>query len=313
MTPRPKVVAILGATATGKSALALVLAPELSGEIVSVDSRQIYRGMDVGTAKPTPAERAQVPHYLIDVADPDETWSMAQYQRAVHRAVDEIVARGKLPILVGGTGQHMRAVVEGWRPPPRDPTVRARLEKEAARLGSETMARRLADLDPDSATRIDPRNARRVLRALEILEATGTPASAQRRSEPPPFDILRVGLALPRDELYARIDARIEWMIQAGLVEEVRGLLRKGYSRSLPSMSAIGYREIAASLEGEFSLEEAVKRMRRATRRLVRTQANWFRATDASIAWFRATSGYEPEVLSFLRNALAAPSPSAGT
>lgn len=306
MTSRPKAVAILGATATGKSALALVLAPEFSGEIVSVDSRQIYRGMDIGTAKPTAAERAQVRHHLIDVADPDETWSLAQYQRAVHGALEEIVTRAKLPILVGGTGQHMRAVVEGWRPPPRDPAVRARLEEEARRLGPEAMAQRLADLDPDSAARIDPRNTRRVVRALEILETTGRPASAQRRSEAPPFDIVRVGLALPRDELYARIDDRIDRMIQAGLEEEVRGLLQRGFARSLPSMSAIGYGEIAAHLEGELSLEEAVERMRRATRRLVRTQANWFRSADASIAWFTPTPGYESGVVGFLHDALNA-------
>lgn len=303
MTSSPRALAILGATATGKSALALVIAQEFAGEIVSVDSRQIYRGMDIGTAKPSPDERARVPHHLIDVADPDETWTLAHYQRAIYRAVDEIAGRARMPILVGGTGQHMRAVLEGWLPPPQDPSVRARLEAEAADLGPEAMAQRLAERDPDSAARIDPKNLRRVIRALEILEVTGTSASDLREAQPPPFATLRVGLSLPRPELYQRIDERIEAMLQAGLVEEVRGLLARGYARTLPSMSAIGYREIAAHLAGEISLEEAAAQMRRATRRLVRTQANWFRASDPRIQWFVPAEGFEADVLAWIRNA----------
>jgi tRNA dimethylallyltransferase len=303
------VIAIVGATATGKSALALTLAEALSGEIVSVDSRLLYRGMDIGTAKPTDTERARVPHYLIDVADPDETWSLTRYQQAVYAVVPQILARGKVPLLVGGTGQYMRAVLDGWKPPTQsfDPAIRARLEAEAeAGLGAE-LVRRLELVDPASAARIDPRNLRRVIRALEVYEASGAPASAQSGRQLPPFPSIRLGLALPRPDLYDRIDRRIDSMIAAGLVEEVRGLLARGYDRGLPSLSAIGYGEIAAHLAGEIDLNEAVKRMRSATRRFVRHQANWFRESDPTIQWFRPAAGYEPSVVEWVRAELGSP------
>jgi len=297
------VVAIVGATATGKSALALELAEALSGEIVSVDSRLLYRGMDIGTAKPTRAERSRVAHHLIDVADPDETWSLARYQEAVYQVVPQILANGHLPFLVGGTGQYMRAVLEGWNPPEEafDPRIRARLEAEAqAGRGGELVAR-LEQVDPSSAARIDPRNLRRVIRALEVYEAGGEPAGARSRRRTPKFDAVRLGLALPRPELYDRVDRRIDSMIEAGLVEEVRGLLARGYDRRLASMSAIGYGEIAAHLAGETDLSEAVRRMRSATRRFVRHQANWFRQTDPTIHWFKPAAGYEAAVVEWVR------------
>lgn len=300
MSRRPSTVAIVGATAVGKTRLGLVVAEALGGEIVSVDSRQIYRRMDIGTAKPTPAERARIPHHLISVADPDDTWTLAQYQTAVRAAVEDIVDRGRLPILVGGTGQYMRAVLEGWRPPRRDPAIRARLEAEAERHGGEALAHRLAEVDPASAARIDPRNTRRVVRALEIVEATGAPVTARRDADPPPFNVVKIGLSVPRPDLYRRIDARIDRMIEDGLVDEVRRLIDEGMDRSLPSMSAIGYREIAAHLAGECTLEEAVGRMRRATRRLVRTQANWFRESDPTIQWVTPGDGYEAGVIDWL-------------
>ena len=307
MSPGPAV-AIVGATAAGKTALALSLAEALSGEIVSVDSRLLYRGMDIGTAKPTPAERSRVPHHLIDVADPDETWSLARYQQAVYQVVPQVFARGHLPLLVGGTGQYMRAVLDGWKPPPEafDPEIRARLAAEAqAGRGSE-LVRRLELVDPASAARIDPRNLRRVIRALEVYEASGLPAGEQSGRQPAPFDALRLGLALPRPDLYDRIDRRIDSMIETGLVEEVRGLLARGYDRRLPSLSAIGYGEIAAHLAGEIDLAEAVKLMRRATRRFVRHQANWFRETDPTIRWFRPAEGYEAGVVEWVRGELGA-------
>jgi tRNA dimethylallyltransferase len=303
---KPVVVAIVGATATGKSSLALYLAGALPGEIVSVDSRLLYRGMDIGTAKPSPEDRARIRHHLIDVAEPDETWSLARYQQAVYETVPRIPA-GRVPVLVGGTGQYMRAVLEGWKPPERafDSAIRSRLEAEAREGGGPELVRRLKHLDPASAERIDPRNLRRVIRALEVYEVTGRPADEQRGREPPAFDAVRLGLTLPRVDLYLKIDRRIDAMIEAGLVEEVRGLLARGYHRQLPSMSAIGYREIAAHLAGELTLAEAVQRMRQATRRLVRHQANWFRESDTSIQWFTPGQGYEAEVVEWVRGEIA--------
>jgi tRNA dimethylallyltransferase len=301
-------VAIVGPTASGKSALALSLAESLGGEVVSVDSRLLYRGMDIGTAKPTADERRRIPHHLIDVADPDETWSLARYQQAVYDVVPRIVAAGRVPLLVGGTGQYMRAVLEGWAPPAEafDPQIRARLEAEAKAGGGADLARRLEQVDAPSAARIGRTNVRRVIRALEIYEATGRPASAQRGRREPPFAAVRVGLNVPRPDLYAQIDRRIDEMFEAGLVEEVRGLLARGYERSLPSMSAIGYREVAAYLAGEIDLAEAVRRMRQATRRFVRHQANWFRVTDPSIRWFTPTEAYEEDVMEWIRGELSA-------
>ncbi len=306
MTERPWIVAIVGATATGKTAVALQVAESLQGEIVSVDSRLIYRGMDIGTAKPMADERARVPHHLIDVAEPNETWSLGRFQQAVSALIPEIVARQRLPILVGGTGQYMRAILEGWTPPPRpsDPQIRARLDAEAALGGGPELVERLKKVDPISAETIDARNLRRVVRALEIYEATGVPASQLRGTRATAFRVTRVGLTMPRPALYGRIDARIDHMIEAGLVAEVQGLLARGFSRSLPSMSAIGYREIAAHLAGEMTFDEAVRRMRRSTRSFVRRQANWFREGDPAIRWFTPAAGYEAVVVAWLRGEL---------
>jgi tRNA dimethylallyltransferase len=306
MSARPVVVALVGATGTGKSDLAVVVGEALGGEIISVDSRLIYRGMDIGTDKPSAVQRRRVPHHLIDVADPDETWSLAQYQRQVVRLVAEISGRGRLPLLVGGTGQHMRAVLEGWSPPPRpvDPALRHALEAEAEIEGGAALFERLRRVDPESAARLDPRNVRRVIRALEIHELTGAPASRQRRRVPVTFEAVTIGLNLPRPVLYARIDARIDRMLADGLVEEVRALLSRGYTRELPSMSAIGYRQLAGYLEGDYDFEEAVRRLRRATRSLVRRQSNWFRPGDPSIRWFTPSPGYEGDVMQVLRGEL---------
>lgn len=302
--PYPPVVAILGPTAVGKTTLSLILAERLGGEIISADSRLIYRGMDIGTAKPTPEQRARIPHHLIDVTEVDNPWSLAVFRAAALEAIAAIHARGRLPLLVGGTGQYITAILEGWSPPalPADPSLRSELEAYAVTHGSEALHRRLAEIDPDSAARIDRRNVRRVVRALEVARLTGQPASRLRAKAAPPFRVLRVGLTSPRAELYARVDARIDAMLQAGLVEEVRALLERGLAPDLPAMSGIGYRQIVDHLQGTIGLDEAVQKMRRATRVLIRRQSNWFKADDPSIHWFEARPGVEARIEVLIRD-----------
>lgn len=302
--PYPPVVAILGPTAVGKTTLSLILAERLGGEIISADSRLIYRGMDIGTAKPTPEQRARIPHHLIDVTEVDNPWSLAVFRAAALEAIAAIHARGRLPLLVGGTGQYITAILEGWSPPalPADASLRSELEAYAETHGSEALHRRLAEIDPDSAARIDRRNVRRVVRALEVARLTGQPASRLRTKAAPPFRVLRVGLTLPRAELYARVDARIDAMLQAGLVEEVRALLEQGLPPDLPAMSGIGYRQIVDHLQGTIGLDEAVQKMRRATRVLIRRQSNWFKADDPSIHWFEARPGVEARIEVLIRD-----------
>jgi tRNA dimethylallyltransferase len=280
---------LVGPTAVGKTAMAIQLAERLNGEVVSADSRYLYRYMDIGTAKPSVAERARVPHHLIDVTDPDQAWSLSQYQAAAFQTIAEVHARGNLPLLVGGTGQYIKAVVEGWQPPPGaddDGHLRAELEHRLASEGLDALVAQLRALDPDSAREIDTLNPRRVVRALEVVLATGRSFVAQRRKLPPPLAITLVGLTLPRPMLYARIDARVDAMLQHGLVAEVEGLVARGYGWDLPAMSAIGYRQIGAHLRGELSLAEAAAQIRRATRVFVRRQANWFKLDDPALLWF---------------------------
>jgi tRNA dimethylallyltransferase len=286
----PALIVLVGPTAVGKTELSLRLAERLGGEIVSADSRLFYRGMDIGTAKPTPGERLRVPHHLIDVTDPDETWSLAVFHQAAAAAITDIHQRGHLPLLVGGTGQYVHAVTHGWTPPVAapDPELRTRLEAEAETIGADGLYARLRSLDPAAAERIDPRNLRRTIRAIEVILATGRKFSEQGGQGESPYRLLTVGLIRPRPELYARVDARIEAMFAAGLLDEVRGLLSKGYSANLPAMTSIGYRECAAVLRGEMTVEEAKVQMRRLTRIFVRRQANWFKADDSSIHWFEA-------------------------
>ncbi|HSB90038.1 MAG TPA: tRNA (adenosine(37)-N6)-dimethylallyltransferase MiaA [Anaerolineales bacterium] len=303
-----KVVALLGPTGVGKTELAIHLGRTLGGEIVSVDSRLLYRGMDIGTAKPTATQRAAVPHHLIDVADPDEVWSLGRFRQAVLEIVDGISRSGSLPILAGGTGQYMTAVLDGWAPPPKpaDDEIRRRWEGFAAENGAAALHRRLAEVDPEAAGRIDYRNVRRVVRALEVVEWSGGPRRDQPIQVPAPFEAVRVGLRLPRSELYARLDARLDRMLADGFVDEVRRLLARGYGRDLPSMSAIGYRQLAAYLEDEMAFEQAVARIRQATRRFVRHQSNWFRSDDPRIRWFEPRPGYEAEVVAYVTSALGA-------
>jgi len=300
--PLPLLLVLVGPTAVGKTETAIQLAERLNGEIVSADSRTFYRGMDIGTAKPTPKERARIPHHLIDIADPDEVWSLATFQEAAYLAIDSIHALGKLPLLVGGTGQYVHAITQGWIIPRQRPDTRLRaaLERWAEEIGGERLHAGLAKLDPGAAAKIDWRNVRRTVRALEVIFRTGQRFSEQRRRGHERYRILIVGLTRPRPELYARIDARIEKMLAAGLVEEVRGLLAQGFSANLPSLSAIGYREIVQHLQGEFPLDEAIRLIKRNTRQFVRRQANWFKADDPDIRWFEAEPEAVEQIVAFL-------------
>ena len=282
-------VVILGPTAVGKTEIAIQLAEGLGGEIVSADSRLFYRGMDIGTAKPTPVERERVPHHLIDVADPDEIWSLTVFQDAAHQAIAGIHYRRRLPFLVGGTGQYVRAVIEGWQVPQTAPDSqwRAVLESWAAEVGAQGLHARLASLDPQAALSIDYRNVRRTLRALEVILRTGRRFSELRGRGGSPYRTLLLGLTRPRSELYARIDNRIAGMLAVGLLAEVQDLLQEGYSPNLPTLSAIGYQEMIAYLDGKITLEEAAAAMKRRTRQFVRRQANWFKESDPEIRWSR--------------------------
>jgi tRNA dimethylallyltransferase len=303
---RPPVVFIVGPTGAGKSALAVDLARRIRAEILSADSRLLYRGLDIGTDKPPPAVRAEIPHHLIDVTDPDQPWSLAEFKAAALEAIRRITARGALPLCVGGTGQYVRALLEGWEIPTAVPApkLRNRLEERAAQEGPAALYAELEKADPAAAARIDPRNLRRVIRALEVVLATGKPFSEQRRRGAVDFQPLVLGLSLPRPELYARVDARIDSMLAAGWFEEVRGLLAKGYSPGLPAFSALGYRPIARCLLGEVTLDECKAEIRRATRRLIRHQANWFRPGDPTIRWLAPGPDAAAEAERILRAAI---------
>lgn len=279
-----KLIAIVGPTAVGKTDIALKLAGEFAGEIVSADSRLLYHGMDIATAKPTRAERARVPHHVIDVVAPDGAFTLADYQAAAYAAIDDIFARGKQPLLVGGTGLYVRAVVEGFNLPHVAPD-RAR-RTELAALSTPELYARLQWLDPAAAAAIQPNNSRRIIRALEVIEATGQPISTQQTRHPPPYPVVQIGLTLPRPWLYARVDARIDQMLTRGLVDEVRGLVARGYSFQLPAMTGLGYRELGLYWQGQISLDEALRLLKRNTRKFIRHQANWFRLTDPRIHWF---------------------------
>lgn len=303
MTQQQPLVAIIGPTAVGKTGISIRLAERLGGEIVSADSRLLYRGMDIGTDKPSREDRSRVPHHLIDVTDPDQPWSLAIYRREAINAIDAIHQRGRLPMLVGGTGQYVTALLEGWIPPPKsgDPSLRQRLENYAKKHGSAALHKQLEEIDPTSAAKIDHRNVRRIVRALEIYHITGFPPSQQRSNQPPPYQDLRVGLTLPRPELYARIDTRIDAMLDAGLIAEVEELLERGYAPDLPAMSAIGYRQITDHLRGSISLDEVKSQIRKATRQFVRRQSNWFKQDDPRIHWFDVRDDVIDRVESLIR------------
>jgi tRNA dimethylallyltransferase len=263
----------------GKTARGIDLARRLGGEVISADSRQVYCKMDIGTAKPTPAERAAAPHHLLDVVEPDEDFSLATYQEQAMATIAEITARGGVPLLVGGTGQYLAAVLEGWQIPrvPPQPELRAALEQEAREQGAAALYARLQQVDPQAAAAIEPGNVRRMVRALEVYTVTGQPISAQQTRQPPPYHITTLWLTMPRPALFARIDARVDAMMQAGLIDEVRGLLEQGYHWDLPAMSGLGYRQFRPYIEGSATLDECVQRLKYDTHTFVRRQDNWFR------------------------------------
>jgi tRNA dimethylallyltransferase len=300
----PPLVVILGPTGVGKTEVSLQLAERLGGEIVSADSRLFYRGMDIGTAKPSLAERQRVPHHLIDVTTPDKGWSLGIFQREARRAIAEIHARGRLPFLVGGTGQYVRAVIEEWNLPHVEPNpgLRQALQSWEEEVGYLEMHKRLATLDSQAAASIDARNVRRTMRALEVILSTGKRFSEQRGRGRILYRLLQMGISRPRPEVYARIDARIQAMLAAGLVEEVQGLLARGYTEDLPPLSAIGYREIMAYLKGQLTLEAAVVEIKRATRVFVRRQANWFKDNDPEIHWLEANPQIVDEMETIIQN-----------
>ena len=302
-------IVIVGPTAVGKTALGVYLAEEFRGEVVSADSRQFYRGMTIGTAKPTTAELRRVPHHLIDIADPDATVGLAQFLQLAREAIADIAGRGGVPFVVGGTGQYVQALLQGWQVPeiPPDPTLRAELETQAA-SDPAALWQRLTALDPAAADFIDPRNVRRVVRALEVTLKSGQPFSALRRRIPPPYAPLILGLTLDRGALYARADARVDAMVAAGLEAEVRALLARGYSWETPAMSGLGYIQFRPYVEGSASLADVVERIKLDTHAFIRRQHTWFRAADPEVLWLDALDPATPDLASeAVSAALSAP------
>mgnify|MGYP001235135299 CR=1 FL=1 len=302
----PPLVMIAGATAVGKTALSLTLCERCRGEVISADSRQIYRGMDIGTAKATLDERSRAPHHLIDIRNPDEVLTLAEYQALAYAAIDDIHRRGRVPFLVGGTALYLRAVVEGLRIPSvaPDPALRAELEADLAAHGVAALAARLAQLDPKSAAQIDLRNPRRVLRALEIVLLTGQSKVDLEGSSTPPYRMLLIALSRPRSDLHRRIDARVDEMFAQGLVAETQRLLAAGYGPALPAMTSLGYREVIAYLAGRMTLGEAAARIKTETHRFVRHQDTWFRKLG-NLHWFDLTRQDEGEIVGFVMDWLA--------
>ena len=300
-----RILVIVGPTAVGKSEIGLRLAKWWDGEIVSADSLQAYRGFDIGTAKPTLEERAQIRHHLIDILEPDENFSAGEFARRAKVAIGEVEKRERLPIVVGGSGFYLRALLDGLNEIPTvRPGVRRDLRRRLEQEGLEALREELLELDPETAGNLLPGDTQRVLRALEVAISTGRPLAAWHSEAPPPgpgLDAVRVGLTLERGLLYDRIAHRVHRMVEAGWVGEVEELLRRGVSPREPAFQAIGYRELAAHLAGEISLEEAIEGTIRATRRFAKRQLTWFRK-ERDVSWFSAgdLEAASQEIKSFL-------------
>jgi len=303
MAPGMTVVAVVGPTAAGKSALSIALAHALDGEVVNADSMQLYRDLDIGTAKLTPAEREGVPHHLLDIWDVTEPASVAEYQRLARAAVDGILARGRVPLLVGGSGLYVRAVLEEFEFPGTDPEVRARLEAELAEAGPEPLYDRLRAADPTAAANILPGNGRRIVRALEVIELTGAPFTASLPDPAPYYESVQLGVDLDAAVLDERIATRVDRMWAAGLVEETRALVDRGLREGRTASRALGYQQVLRFLDGELTEPEAHAETVRATRRFVRRQRSWFRR-DPSITWLDAT---RPDLLDAALGVLRTP------
>ncbi len=289
MSGKIPLLVLAGPTASGKSALAMHLARLLKTDVISADSAQVYRGLDIGTAKPTAVEQREVRHHLIDLVDPDEDYSVAHYQRDAQKLLGRLWKGGRLPFLVGGTGLYLRAVTDHYAfgERGRDGDLREELAAEVRRKGPELLHERLKKVDPAAAAKIHPRDERRIIRALEVFALEGRPISEQvvrTQRDESPYRLLIFGLTLPRPLLYRAIEERVEAMLERGFLEEVEALLQKGYPRSCPGLQILGYRQLAASIEGELSREEAVAEIKKHTRRLAKRQLTWFRR-DPRIIW----------------------------
>lgn len=286
----PKIVVITGPTATGKTSLSISLAKSLNGEIVSADSMQIYRNMDIGTAKVTAEEAQGVPHYMVDIAEPEDTYSVARYVSEADKRVQDIISRQKLPIIVGGTGLYIDSLVAGrdYNDKAFDANIRQELEEQYAELGGEEMLRRLSEFDPQRANKLHPADRKRILRAFEYYEITGQTITAhdiETQNKAPRYDAIKIALSFKnREDLYNRINLRVDKMDEAGLFDEVSSLLKSGISDSCTSMQAIGYKEAALYLRGELSKEEALDKIKRESRRYAKRQLTWLRR-DKKISW----------------------------
>ncbi len=285
---KPKIIVVCGPTGIGKTSTGIEIAGVFNGEIISADSMQVYRYMDIGTAKPTTDERARVRHHLIDIIDPVESFDAAQFAKSAHKVIIELHGRGITPFVVGGTGLYIKALVHGlFRAKPADKNTRMRLKKEAVVRGTDFIYKRLSECDPGSAERIHPNDTYRIIRALEIYETTEKAISKYHREHKfadSPFKFLKIGLQINREALYDRINRRVDAMVDAEFVDEVKGLLEKGYSADLKSMQAIGYRHMIDFIEGRISWDEALRTLKRDTRRYAKRQLTWFRA-DPEIVW----------------------------
>ncbi|HPX60714.1 MAG TPA: tRNA (adenosine(37)-N6)-dimethylallyltransferase MiaA [Deltaproteobacteria bacterium] len=291
-----KLLIICGPTASGKSELAIRLARELDGEIINADSMQVYRGMDIGTAKPCLEERQGITHHLIDVSEPNQLFSAADFADAADKAIRDITSRGKRAIVAGGTGLYIRSLLHGLVDSPSGAgEVRARLQQEAAELGNLAILERLRQVDPQLASRIHPNNLVRIIRALEVHQLTGVPLSSHQQKHGfagTRYESLKIGIRIDRQQLYHRIEQRVEQMLASGLIDEVASLLARGYSRDLKSMRSIGYKEISALLAGEISHDESVRLIKRDTRRYAKRQLTWFNA-DNGIIWLEYPKNFD--------------------
>jgi tRNA dimethylallyltransferase len=306
-TLKPKnIIVVVGPTGVGKSRLAISIAQHFNGEIVNADSRQIYRMMDIGTAKPDAREMSLVPHHLFDIINPDQDYSLAQYQDEANRTIREILGRSKLPVLVGGSGQYIIGLLEGWQIPriAPDPELRRGLE-EKAKSDPEVLVRQLQELDPQAAQQIDSRNLRRVIRALEVCLQSGKRFSELRTKNPSEYRPLWIGLTMARPALYKRTDERVRMMFSQGLIKETQCLIEKGYSPELPAMSSIGYPQGAAVIAGEMTEEEAIIQVQHETHRYIRHQYAWFRLKDTRIKWFDNEKEVWPLIATSVREFLA--------